>query len=133
MYAECGGFMYLGRTLTGADRSAASMVGIFPLDTLMDPEDLAIRYVSVRTLANSPLGPAGTEARGQEFHQSRIVGEPSGRPVYDVTTSGGERFQEGMLSGAPMGSYIHLHFASNPEIPHNFVESCRSWAKEQGR
>jgi len=131
IYAECGGFMYLGRTLTGADRSAASMVGIFPLDTLMDPEHLAIRYVSVRTLADSPLGPAGTEARGQEFHQSRIVGEPSGQPIYDVTASNGEHFQEGMLSGTAMGSYIHLHFASNPEIPRNFVESCRSWARER--
>lgn len=127
IYAECGGFMYLGRTLTNADQFAAPMAGIFPLDTVMDPAHLAIRYVTVRTVADSPFGPAGAEARGQEFHQSRRVGGPSGAPMYQVVSSTGEQHEEGLLCRAAMGSYIHLHFASNRDLPRNFVKSCNEW------
>jgi cobyrinic acid a,c-diamide synthase len=129
VYAECGGFMYLGRTLTRANGAAVPMAGIFGLDTLMDPAHLAIRYVAVRTYSESPLGPPGTVARGQEFHQSRIIGRGVGASLYDVESSTGERYQEGYLSGAAMGSYIHLHFASNPDIPRHFVTTCARWAK----
>jgi cobyrinic acid a,c-diamide synthase len=133
IYAECGGFMYLGQTLTGADRQSASMTGIFPIDTIMDPDHLAIRYVTVRTIVDSPLGPTGIEARGQEFHQSRIVGSPSGKPIYEVTSTTGQQSFEGMLAGAAVGSYIHLHFSSNRELPRHFVESCAAWARGSGK
>ncbi len=131
IYAECGGFMYLGRTLTGFDGVAEPMAGVFPLDTVMDREYLAIRYVTVRTLADSPLGPAGTEARGQEFHQSRLRAPAPGTTLYDVVTSSGERSRDGLLAGAAAGSYVHLHFVSNPAVPRHFVESCRAWRKRR--
>ena len=131
MYAECGGFMYLGRTLERPAELKQPMVGVFPLDTIMDPEHLAIRYVSVRTLSESPLGPAGTLARGQEFHQSRIVGGSTEPSLYEVSSSSGEVFREGMLRDGAMGSYIHLHFASNLDIPRNFVDSCNLWLRRQ--
>jgi cobyrinic acid a,c-diamide synthase len=126
VYAECGGFMYLGRTLTGFDGVAQPMAGLFSFDTLMDPAYLAIRYVAVRTEVDSPLGPAGTEARGQEFHQSRIAA-PTDLPALFRITNDDARPVSGLLSGGTAGSYIHLHFASNPAIPRHFVERCRRW------
>jgi cobyrinic acid a,c-diamide synthase len=131
IYAECGGFMYLGQTLTDYSGERQSMVGLFPIDTLMDPEYLAIRYVTIRTLADSPLGPAGTEARGQEFHQSRLVGSVTGPSLYRVLASTGEEHDDGCLYERAAGGYVHLHFGSNLEIPRNFVESCRSWLERK--
>ena len=127
IYAECGGFMYLGRSLTTAMQPVASMVGVFGIDAIMDPEHLVIRYVSIRTLLDSPLGPAGTVARGQEFHQSRIIGTRAGRAIYHVTATSGEQYQEGELAGCALGSYVHLHFSSNPRLCHSFVERCAAW------
>ncbi|MCK1758367.1 cobyrinate a,c-diamide synthase [Bradyrhizobium sp. 137] len=129
VYAECGGFMYLGRSLTLFDGTTKPMVGVFPIDIVMDPKHLAIRYVSVRTTVASALGPAGTLARGQEFHQSRIAHGSASAGLYDVTTSSGEQFEHGMLCGGVAGSYVHLHFASNPAIPQNFVRSCLTWSR----
>ena len=126
IYAECGGFMYLGSHLTDFGGKGRSMVGVFNLDTEMDSSYLAIRYVEVRTLVSSPLGPPQTVARGQEFHQSRIA-RATGQALYSVRTSDGDEYQDGLLCNSTAGSYIHLHFASNPSIPLNFVRSCRQW------
>ena len=77
IFAECGGFIYLGRSLTGFDGETHAMAGVLPLDFTMDREHLSIAYVTATTASDSPLGPAGTIARGQEFHQSRIVASPT--------------------------------------------------------
>ena len=128
IYAECGGFMYLGRTLAPFNGPPLPMTAIFPIDTSMDATHLAIRYVAVTTLAETLLGPVGTVARGQEFHQSKIVGRSGGRPLYRLKSSTGEEDDEGLVCNTAIGSYVHLHFASNPDIPRNFVKSCVAWS-----
>ena len=45
IYAECGGLLYLGRSLTGFDGARHAMSGLLPLDTRMDSAYLAISYV----------------------------------------------------------------------------------------
>jgi cobyrinic acid a,c-diamide synthase len=132
IYAECGGFMYLGRRLKDFSGENRSMVGVFSLDTVMDSAYLAIRYVEVRTIMDSPLGPAGTVARGQEFHQSRVV-RASGTALFHVRTQNGQEYEDGLLRDGTVGSYVHLHFASNPSIPANFVQRCRQWRDKFNR
>ena len=131
VYAECGGFMYLSRSLRGFNDTVYQMAGIFPSEILMDPKYLAIRYVTVSTLQDSPIGPAGTEARGQEFHQSRLSGPVVGSSFYRVVTSAGDEFRHGLKYNNAIGSYIHLHFASNPAIPKHFVSNCREWRSKE--
>lgn len=123
--AECGGLMYLSRTLTGFDGIRHSMSGVLPLDVVMDPSHLAIRYIAARTTAGSPLGPAGTTVRGQEFHQSRIVGSDVEPTLFDVTTSSGQKYRDGYLLGGVTASYGHLYFASNPDLASNLLRSAR--------
>jgi cobyrinic acid a,c-diamide synthase len=122
IYAECGGLMYLGRTLRTFDRVEHPMASVFPLDFVMDKHHLVIRYVNIRTTGPTLLGPRGTVVRGHEFHQSRLIGN-EGR-AYQVRTSGGEAFREGFVLGNTLGSYIHLHFGSNPAIPARVIASC---------
>jgi cobyrinic acid a,c-diamide synthase len=125
LYAECGGLLYLARTLTGFDGVRHTMSGVLPIDIAMDPSHLAIRYLEVRTRAASPLGPARTTARGQEFHQSRITECDIEPTLFDVTTSDGQRFRDGYLLEGVVASYGHLHFASNPAIAANLLRSAR--------
>jgi cobyrinic acid a,c-diamide synthase len=124
LYAECGGLMYLGRSLTGFDGVRHEMSGVLPLDVVMDPEHLSIRYVEVRTRAESPLGEPGTTLRGQEFHQSRIVDADIDPTLYDVTTSDGKTSRDGYLLGGVVASYIHLHLASNRTLVTSLVRSA---------
>ena len=61
LYAECGGLMYLGRSLTGFDGVRHEMSGVLPVDVVMDSAHRAIRYVEVRTRAPSALGDVGND------------------------------------------------------------------------
>ncbi|HEX2071429.1 MAG TPA: cobyrinate a,c-diamide synthase [Thermoleophilaceae bacterium] len=124
LYAECGGLLYLARSLTGFDGVRHEMSGVLPLDAVMEADHLTIRYVEVRTRGASPLGAAGTTARGQEFHQSRIVEEGIAPTLYDVTTSTGQTYRGGYRSGGVVASYVHLHFASSPTLVTSLLRSA---------
>jgi cobyrinic acid a,c-diamide synthase len=134
VYAECGGLMYLGAGLTGFDGQRYPMVSLLPLEVAMDRSHLAIRYVEIETLRPSILGPAGTRARGQEFHQSRLLSPEIPGDLYRVVDSRGEASAEGFGTKNVLGSYIHLHFGSNPDIPRNLVAAaCRHAASRKKR
>ncbi|WP_338118424.1 cobyrinate a,c-diamide synthase [Streptomyces coryli] len=128
IYAECGGMMYLARSLTGFDGERHDMTGILPIDVVMDRKYLAIAYVDVHTLAPSALGDGGQRARGQEFHQSRIAAASPGMEpnLYDVTTSTGDVRRAGYVVGNVTASYIHLHFGRHPELPRNLLRAAEA-------
>jgi cobyrinic acid a,c-diamide synthase len=123
VYAECGGLVYLGRSLTGFDGRRHDMAGLLPVDVVMDSGHLAIRYVELRTRLASPLGPAGTRLRGQEFHQSRLT-EAVHPHLFEVTSSSGESSTTGQISGNVAASYIHVHFASNLQVTRHFLDTA---------
>lgn len=127
IYAECGGLVYLARSLTGFDGVRRELCGVLALDVVMDPDRLAIRYVEVRTRIGSPLGEAGTVARGQEFHHSRIARADVEPALYDVETSTGETYREGYVSDGVVASYTHLHFASSPALVTSLVGAAVAW------
>ncbi|NDY55802.1 cobyrinate a,c-diamide synthase [Desulfovibrio sulfodismutans] len=126
VYAECGGFMYLMEALTDAAGRTFPMAGVFPGAAVMGPRFAALGYREAVTLAPSLLGPAGTTARGHEFHYSRLaapLGDDSGiRAIYALSgRSGRLDAPEGYSLGGVLGSYVHLHFGSNPDLAPAFV------------
>ncbi len=133
IYAECGGLLYLSQGIDAAGTEpgpAASpeLVGIFPGRARMLARRKALGYREVTLLAATPLGPAGTVARGHEFHYSELPVPAAIPHVYRLTDRSGTACgREGYLFGNVLGSYVHLHFASNPQLAVNFVTFCRNW------
>lgn len=117
IYAECGGLMYLGESLDDAP-----MCGVLPLRTRMTGRLRTLGYREVTTVADTPLGPAGTAFRGHEFHYSELVSTELS-PSYRTRGRGGEGV-EGWARGRVLGSYVHAHFGSNPACAANLVASC---------
>lgn len=125
IYAECGGLMYLAAALEDLQAVAHPMVGLLPATVRMHPRTLSLGYTEAAFTADTPLGPAGTLARGHEFHYSTLDPVPETVPrVYRLyRRRGGER-AEGYLIGGTLMSYVHLHFASNPQLADHFVAAC---------
>jgi cobyrinic acid a,c-diamide synthase len=137
IYAECGGFMYLGRQLVDRENKAYDMAGCFPHSTRMLHRRKALGYREIALASDTILGPAGIRARGHEFHYSEIETdsdikaagiEAGSKLVYNVTSRGGAAMvREGYCRRQTLGSYIHLHFGSNPDVARYFVRSCRAY------
>ncbi len=125
IYAECGGLMYLAHALEDLDGVRHPMVGLLPTTVRMRPRRLTLGYTEVVFTADSPLGSAGTIARGHEFHYSSTDPVPdSVKRVYQITRLRGAERAEGYLVDRTLMSYVHLHFASSPAIAQSFVDAC---------
>jgi cobyrinic acid a,c-diamide synthase len=127
IYAECGGLMYLAEALEDFDGATHAMVGLLPATVRMRPRRLSLGYTEVTLRGDTPLGAPGVIARGHEFHYSSL--DPvaaSVQRVYRLRRHGGEERDEGYRVGNALLSYVHLHFASNPDLARNFVATCAS-------
>ena len=114
-YAECGGLMYLAESI-----DESRMVGVVPAKIEMTDRLVDFGYCEITTTGTSILGPAGTTARGHQFHYSRASG--SRGEAYAVRQRGRE-YLEGFVFPNGIASYIHLHFLSNPAIVKNMLQS----------
>ncbi len=145
IYAECGGFMYLMQHLQDAEGTLWPLCGCLPFACALDKRFRALGYRQVQTLASSLLGPEGTSIRGHEFHYSYIlppehvhshIDHDLPKTIYQITDRAGRPIPpqpgthtplsaEGFSLRATLGSYVHLHFASNPAAAHSLVDACR--------
>jgi len=121
IYAECGGLMALGRSLSTFEGQTLPMFGLLPLDSRMQRERLTIGYREVTAVRASPLMEAGTRVRGHEFHWS--VADPPTDLIAAYRIVADDRL-EGFCVGATLGSYVHLNLAGAPEIARRFVATC---------
>lgn len=129
VYAECGGFMALMRSIVDAEGRSWSMAGVYPCTARMQARFSALGYREARFTADTPLGPQGTAARGHEFHYSSLEDALPVQAIQAAYSLAGRKgplnTPEGFLLGNTLGSYVHLHFASNPALAANFVDAMR--------
>lgn len=72
VHGECGGFMVLGESLEVASLERHAMLGLLGHSTSFANRKMNLGYRQARLLADGPLGPAGTQIRGHEFHYARM-------------------------------------------------------------
>lgn len=130
IYGECGGLMYLAGSLTDLAGRRHPMVGALPLETRME-SSLKLAYVRARVQASGWLLPKGTAFPGHLFHFSALTRRRPPAPV--LRLHGAARAgTDGYRARRTMAGYVHLHFASVPELPARFVREAGLYS-EKGR
>jgi len=126
IYAECGGLMYLSEAIVSRDGVRHHMVGAVAGEAVMADRLQALGYVEVETQARSLLGAAGVRFRGHQFRYSELRGVPDEvERIYRMRRRrDGQASLEGYRRGNVVASYVHAHWASNPEVPRAFVDAC---------
>lgn len=115
-WAECGGLLWLARSLDGRP-----MAGVVPADASITPK-LTLGYRTATTQLVTPLGPAGTILRGHEFHYSTT--DPAGDALHLV---GRHREGTGGFGASHLlASYLHVHLAGREHLAARFVGACQS-------
>ena len=130
VYAECGGLMYLARTLRWKDQQV-DMVGALPVDVLMHERPVGRGYVTLQTTPDAPWlkesEPAGQTLRGHEFHYSSLENVPPGlKFAYKVLRGHGvDGARDGVVYRNVLASYAHLRTGAGSDWAHAFVNFVR--------
>lgn len=135
IYGECGGMMYLTQGIRALDGSFYPMVGLLSGIAVMAEKLKALGYVEVETRQATPLGRPGVRFRGHQFRYSELEGiEERASGAYGIHRRRDRKtFAEGYHRGDNvLGSYVHAHWASNPDIPLGFAKYCHFHRQGKG-
>lgn len=129
IYAECGGFMVLCRSVRVQGKDFA-LSGVLPAETIFESRPQGLGYVEATVENENPFLPVGLSFRGHEFHYSRCVTQA--HTLLRLTGGCGMgNGRDGLRTGNVFAAYTHL-FA--PAVPHwapNFVQAAAQYHAQQ--
>ena len=128
IYAECGGLMYLGHSLSDMTGQMHPMVQALPLSSSMKDQTLHLGYRELEALCDSPIMKKGQVIKGHEFHRSVLENNPELHNALYTVVDQDNRF-EGFRNENVWASYFHDHLASDPSLAKRFVEVCSRLSK----
>jgi cobyrinic acid a,c-diamide synthase len=111
VWAECGGLLWLCRSLDGHRQA-----GVLEADAVMT-ERLTLGYRTAQCRVGTPLGEIGTRLRGHEFHYSTVTPAGDALDVRGLLAGG----QAGFATPSLLASYVHVHLAGQPHLAEAFV------------
>ncbi|ADQ15606.1 cobyrinate a,c-diamide synthase [Halanaerobium hydrogeniformans] len=128
LYAECGGLMYLCSSIKNFNGKSYAMTSILPLEVEMEDSLQEMGYREIESISDNILFKKGEKARGHVFHYSKISGPINEQELnYQYKASkGGYSVNDNVLA-----SYLHLHFASNPKIVENILQSAVKYKQKR--
>ncbi|MGH3901010.1 MAG: cobyrinate a,c-diamide synthase [Pseudonocardiaceae bacterium] len=113
VHAQCGGLLYLCRSVDGAP-----MCGVLGSEATMT-DQLVLGYRDAVALRDSVLHPEGARVSGHEFHRTAVTPR-AGAPAW--AWSGAP--PEGFVQGGVHASFLHTHPAGDPAAVARFVANC---------
>lgn len=132
-YAECGGMLYLGKSLILKDKQYP-MVGALPFDSVLEAKPLGHGYTLMESLGATPFLPTGAVIKGHEFHNTRLLNldEIKIKWAYKVQKGYGINGKyDGLVYKNVLASYNHLHALGIKEWALNFVELAGNYQLEK--
>jgi cobyrinic acid a,c-diamide synthase len=134
IYAECGGLIFLSRSLTcGGQRH--SMAGVLPVDLELCARPQGHGYVEVEVDRPNRFFTRGMCFRGHEFHHTRISGDLSGvdtaLQVRRGTGCGDGR--DGIVYKNVFAGYTHIHALGVPEWASAMVDAAEDYRRNRER
>jgi len=129
IYAECGGFIYLGESLTIGDRRYP-MVGALPVAFGMGKKPQGHGYTHLAVDRGNPFFPVGQVITGHEFHYCRILscGSDETHTAFNVLKGTGiEGGRDGLCRKNILAGFTHLHALGTPEWADAMIDRARQY------
>lgn len=130
IYGECGGLMYLTKSIQDLNGAEHKMVGLLDAKTCM-VKRLTLSYTLGKSIRSNILTSRGSMIRGHEFHFSTLKDIPDDAEfAYEMKRGIGVRDgRDGWTCYNTIASYMHTSFASDVHMAERFVESCVKYSK----
>jgi cobyrinic acid a,c-diamide synthase len=133
VYAECGGLMYLGRSLV-LEGKTFPMVGALPITFGLQKKPLAHGYTIVEVDKANPYFAQESVLKGHEFHYSRVleIKEKDTYMAFNVKRGKGiVDNKDGMCYKNVLAAYTHLHAIGTPEWADGLVGCAREYKENK--
>lgn len=119
--AECGGFLYLHRTLEGADGRRFPMAGAIDGDAFKTDRLQRFGYVELTALRDNLLCKSHEAFRSHEFHYWDSTCPGDG---FIAEKTDGTRRKCAIATDTMYAGFPHIFFYSNIKIVESFVKKC---------
>ena len=132
IYAECGGLMYLTKTIIVSHKGKKNkrkMIGLLDAETSMSHK-LTLNYTEAD---NGGIFFRGiSKIRGHEFHYSQIYGiDKDCKFAYRLLRGNGiANNKDGLVVYNCLASYMHLHFGGDHRLAKRIVENCIEYSRK---
>ncbi|MEW6219692.1 MAG: cobyrinate a,c-diamide synthase [Thermodesulfobacteriota bacterium] len=129
VYAECGGLMYLGQSLTVSGETFP-MAGVLPVRFTLQRRPQAHGYTEMVVDEPNPFYPVGTRIRGHEFRYSQVMDWQGSPEMLACRVERGVGFvdgRDGVMQGNVLALYTHVHSIGLPGWAGWIVARARDW------
>ncbi len=127
--AECGGYMYLHKSITGMDGVSYDMAGVVEGDCTYTGHLVRFGYMEVEALNDAsqkdadPLSESLVGMRGHEFHYYESSADESAYRAVKPDT--GKTWECMVIKNNGIWGFPHFYYRSNPEFIEQFVKRMR--------
>ncbi len=132
VYAECGGLMYLGRSLL-IKGNIYPMVEALPIDFQLEKKPQGHGYTELEVVNTNPFYPVGTTLKGHEFHYSRVTRfdlSPESLAFAMRRGSGIMDRKDGVCYKNTLATYSHVHAIGAPEWAEGLIRRALAYQRE---
>jgi cobyrinic acid a,c-diamide synthase len=126
VYAECGGIMYLGKTLELGNKKY-KMSGILPLNFRMHEKPHGHGYTEVKVTKKNPFFKVGTTMRGHEFHYSEVINADITLALKMKRGKGIKDKHCGVLMDNVFATYTHVHALGSPQWADGMLHAAKAY------
>jgi len=136
VYAECGGLMYLTRSLSWQNRRC-EMVGAIPADTVMHEKPKGRGYINIEETENHPwpvmdIAKPRQQIAAHEFHYSSLENVNEVKFAYNVLRGTGiDGKHDGVVYKNVLGCYAHLRDVDQNHWVQRFLQFVQSHRTER--
>ena len=125
--AECGGFLYLGQSLTDAEGQSWPMVGVLPGEAKDAGRLVRFGYAALSADSDSMLFRAGESFPIHEFHHWDSTA--NGAALAAKKPVGGAAWRCGFVNEHFYAGFPHLYWAGTP-LPQRFAAAAENYRRD---
>ena len=125
--AECGGFLYLGQSLTDAEGQSWPMVGVLPGEAKDAGRLVRFGYAELSADSDSMLFRAGESFPIHEFHHWDSTA--NGAALAAKKPVGGAEWRCGSVNEHFYAGFPHLYWAGTP-LPQRFAAAAENYGRD---
>jgi cobyrinic acid a,c-diamide synthase len=126
VYAECGGAIYMGKSVTYRDKTYP-MTGVLPVEFYFDKRPQGHGYTVLEVESENPYFELHSIIHGHEFHYSRGTNLESDkiRFIFRVHKGYGfNKMEDGICYKNLLAVYSHIHAAGTTQWAKNFINAA---------